>query len=104
MINSVSEALELASPRSAKFMLDRFGLDSESKEDERCLLINPAVWRVPAEGGEIPFVDCVMERDELGLGLMKGWSEGAACKHSCSHGASGTGGARAAEGAPATVP
>ena len=43
VISSVSEALEMSSPRSAKFMLDRFGLNDESKEDERCLLINPAV-------------------------------------------------------------
>ena len=38
------EALEMASPRTAKFMLERFGLTDESTEDERCLLINPAVW------------------------------------------------------------
>ena len=40
----------MSSPRSAKFMLDRFGLNADSTEDERCLLINPAIWRVPAEG------------------------------------------------------
>jgi len=71
VISSVSEALEMSSPRSAKFMLDRFGLNDESKEDERCLLINPAVWRVPAEGDEVPFMECVMDKEDLGLGLSR---------------------------------
>ena len=71
MVSSVSEALEMSSPRSAKFMLDRFGLNAESTEDERCLLINPAVWRVPAAGDEVPFIDCLMDKDELGLGRNK---------------------------------
>ena len=71
VISSVSEALEMSSPRSAKFMLDRFGLDDKSTEDERCLLINPAVWRVPAEGEEVPFIECVMDKEDLGLGLNR---------------------------------
>ena len=49
-------------------MLDKFGLNAESTEDERCLLINPAIWRVPAAGEHVPFVDCVVEKDELKLG------------------------------------
>ena len=52
-------------------MLDRFGLDDKSTEDERCLLINPAVWRVPAEGEEVPFIECVMDKEDLGLGLNR---------------------------------
>ena len=71
VISSVSEALEMSSPRSAKFMLDKFGLNAESTEDERCLLINPAIWRVPAAGEHVPFVDCVVEKDELGLGQSR---------------------------------
>ena len=71
VISSVSEALEMSSPRSAKFMLDRFGLNDESKEDERCLLINPAIWRVPAEGDEVPFIECVVDQEDLGLGLTQ---------------------------------
>ena len=46
----------MSSPRSAKFMLDRFGLNAESTEDERCLLINPAVWHLPKEEEEVPSV------------------------------------------------
>jgi len=70
-VSSVSEALEMSSPRSAKFMLERFGLTDESTEDERCLLINPAVWRVPTGDEEVPFIECVMDKDELGLGINR---------------------------------
>ena len=61
----------MASPRSANFMLERFGLTKESTEDERCLLINPAIWRVPAEDDEVPFIKCVMDKEDLGLGLSR---------------------------------
>ena len=71
VISSVSEALEMASPRTAKFMLERFGLTDESTEDERCLLINPAVWSLPAQGGEVPFIECLVDKDELGMGLNR---------------------------------
>ena len=64
----------MSSPRTAAYMLDKFGLDAESLDDERCLLINPAVWRVAHEKDEealssVPFVDCVMEKEELGMGV-----------------------------------
>ena len=71
VISSVSEALEMSSPRSAKFMLERFGLTAESTEDERCLLINPAIWRLPSDSAEVPFIECVMDKDELGLGVNR---------------------------------
>ena len=70
-VSSISEALEMSSPRSAKFMLEKFGLNADSTEDERCLLINPAIWRVPTGGEEVPFIECVMDKDELGLGINR---------------------------------
>ena len=46
---SISQAMEMATPRTAAFMLDRFGLKPDAGEDERCLLINPAIYRHETE-------------------------------------------------------
>ena len=72
-ISFMSEALEMGSPRLANSMLQLFNLTEESKDDERCVLINPAPWRAPSEDGETPFVNCVMDKEDLGFGT-KGFS------------------------------
>ena len=73
---SISAAMEMATPRTAAFMLERFGLspdagtlppnpkililtltapepEPEPGEDERCLMVNPAFYLDPSEGGDI---------------------------------------------------
>ena len=60
----------MSSPRSAAWMLERFGLTADSGDDERSLLINPATWR-PNALDEPTFVECVMDRTELGVGVHR---------------------------------
>ena len=55
VISSISQALEMSSPRSASWMLERFGLTATSGEDERCLMINPAVHRLERDADELSF-------------------------------------------------
>ena len=47
---SISAAMEMATPRTAAFMLERFGLSPDAGEDERCLMVNPAFYLGPSEG------------------------------------------------------
>ena len=95
---SISQAMEMATPRTAAFMLDRFGLKPDAGEDERCLLINPAIYRNDTElvemtafsgvtkqkqktrrGGSTEmrpmdppnaYVECFLDKEELGMGMQ----------------------------------
>mmetsp|Transcript_31082 Transcript_31082/g.75545 ORF Transcript_31082/g.75545 Transcript_31082/m.75545 type:complete len:1826 (+) Transcript_31082:341-5818(+) len=75
VISSISQALEMSSPRSATWMLERFGLTPDSGEDERCLLINPAVWGAGKSSrtlnSDLSFIECVMDKEELGVGIHR---------------------------------
>ena len=70
VISSISQALEMSSPRSASWMLERFGLTATSGEDERCLMINPAVHRLERRGRALVH-QCVMDKEELGMGIRR---------------------------------